>query len=73
MNYLIEKCYFNIGNVTMKQLIDIPMGINPAQFWANQFLYFYEEEYMYHHPFLLIKSRQAISIQESASLMIFAP
>ena len=30
----------------MKQSIVIPMGINSATFWANIFLYFYEEEYI---------------------------
>ena len=30
----------------MKQSIDIPMGIDSALFWANLFLYSYEEEYM---------------------------
>ena len=30
----------------MKQGIGIPMGIDPALFWENLFLYFYEEEYM---------------------------
>ena len=26
MNIVIENCYFNVGNVTMKQAIGIPMG-----------------------------------------------
>ena len=30
----------------MKQTIDISMGIDPASFWVNLFLYSYEEEYM---------------------------
>ena len=30
----------------MKPVIGIPMGINLAPFWANPFLYSYEEEYM---------------------------
>ena len=37
----MEKCYFN---VTTKPAIS--MGIDPAPFWANPFLYSYEEEYM---------------------------
>ena len=41
INHLMEKCYFN---VTTKQAIS--MGIDPAPFWANPFLYSYEEEYM---------------------------
>ena len=30
----------------MRQCIGIPMGIDPAPFWANLYLYFYEENYI---------------------------
>ena len=30
----------------MKQMIDIPIGIDLVPFWANIFLYSYEEEFM---------------------------
>ena len=30
----------------MRQAIGIPIGINPAPFWANLFLYQYEHRYM---------------------------
>ena len=30
----------------MRQKIGIPMGIDPAPFWANLFLYSYEHEYI---------------------------
>ena len=46
VQHLIENCYFTVGNATLIQAIGIPMGIDPAPFWANLFLYFYEEEYM---------------------------
>ena len=46
INHLVENCYFNVGNLTMKQAFGIPMGIDPASFWANLFLYFDEEKYM---------------------------
>ena len=46
INHLIEINHFNVGNVTMKQAIGIPIEIGPAPFRANLFLYFYEEEYM---------------------------
>lgn len=35
-----------IYNETMKQVIGIPMEINPASFWVNLFLYTYVEEQM---------------------------
>ena len=46
INHLLENCYFNVGNVTMKQTIIIPMEIDPTPFWTNVSLYSYEEEYM---------------------------
>ena len=46
LSHLIESCYFNVGNLVMRQAIGIPMGIDPAPFWANLFLYTYEEEYI---------------------------
>jgi len=46
VSHLIENCYFTVGNTIMKQEIGIPMGIDPAPFWANLFLYTYEEGYI---------------------------
>ena len=46
VSYLIQKCYFTIGNLVFKQDIGIPMWIDPAPFWANLFLYFYESEFV---------------------------
>jgi hypothetical protein len=44
--HLIQNCYFSVGNVVMRQRVGIPMGIDPAPFWANLFLYTYEHEYI---------------------------
>jgi hypothetical protein len=44
--YLITNCHFRVGNCVMRQIIGIPMGIDPAPFWANLFLYSYEEEFI---------------------------
>ena len=46
INHLIENCYFNVGNVKMKQAIGIPTRNDPSSFWANLFLYSHEEKYM---------------------------
>ena len=46
MKHLIQNCYFTVGNSTMRQAIGIPMGINPAPFWANLYLYTNEEEFV---------------------------
>ena len=46
VKHLIQNCFFTVGNIVMRQAIGIPMGIDPAPFWANLFLYQYEERYM---------------------------
>ena len=46
MKHLIQNCYFTVGNTVLRQAIGIPMGIDPAPFWANIFLYAYEVEYI---------------------------
>ena len=46
VTFLIKRCYFTIGNLVYKQDIGIPMGIDPAPFWANLFLYFFESKYV---------------------------
>jgi len=46
VKYLVQNSYFTVGNVMMCQAIGIPMGIDPAPFWANLFLYQYEQRYM---------------------------
>ena len=38
----IKNCLFLIGNFVFKQDIDILIGIGPAPFWLNLFLYFFE-------------------------------
>ena len=46
MKHLIKNCFFKAGDTVMCQVIGIPMGIDPAPFWANLFLYQYEQRYM---------------------------
>ena len=46
VSVLIEQCYFTVGNLVFKQDIGIPMGIDPAPFWANLFLYYFESKYV---------------------------
>ena len=46
VKHLIENCFFTVGNVVMRQAIGIPMGIDPAPFWANLFLYVYENQFI---------------------------
>ena len=44
LNRLKENCYFNVENVILKQATGFPMGIDPAPFWENPFLYSNKEE-----------------------------
>jgi len=46
VTFLISQCYFTVGNLVLKQDIGIPMGIDPAPFWANLFLYYFESKYV---------------------------
>ena len=46
LKHLIQNYYFMVGNSILRQKIGIPMGIDPVPFWANLFLYTYENKYM---------------------------
>ena len=46
VKHLITNTFFEVGNLLLRQSIGIPMGIDPAPFWANLYLYFYENEFI---------------------------
>ena len=46
ITHLIKECYFTVGNSLFIQTIGIPMGIDPAPFWANLYLYKFEYRFM---------------------------
>ena len=46
LKHLIQNCYFMVAISLLRQKIGIPMGTEPATFWANLFLYIYENKYM---------------------------
>ena len=37
IKFLLENCYFNVGSLLFRQVIGIPMGSDPAPFFANLF------------------------------------
>ena len=37
VKHLIKNCFFSVGKTILRQAIGIPMGIDPAPFWANLF------------------------------------
>ena len=46
IKHLIRECYFTVGDKVFIQTIGIPMGIDPAPFWANLYLYKFENRFM---------------------------
>ena len=46
IKYLIQNCFFTVGQEVFQQIIGIPMGSDPAPFFANLFLYTYESEWI---------------------------
>ena len=46
VTHLIKQCHFQFSNLVLRQVIGIPMGIDPAPFWANLYLYWYEEKHV---------------------------
>ena len=42
IRFSIKNCYFTIGNMEFIQNIGIPIVTDPAPFWTNLFLYFFE-------------------------------
>ena len=46
LKHHVQNCYFMVGNSLLRQKISIPMGIDPAPFWANLFLCTFENEHM---------------------------
>ena len=45
-SHLVKETYFQVGNLLFHQSIGIPMGIDPAPFWANLHLYVYESDFI---------------------------
>ena len=46
-NYMLDNCYILFKGKVYRQIIGVPMGIDPAPFIANLFLHFYENAYMH--------------------------
>ena len=46
LNYLLDNCYFTIGNLVFRQIIGVPMGVDPGPYIANLTLWFYENSYL---------------------------
>lgn len=43
---LLSNCFFRLGNKVFQQVIRISMGSDPALFFANLFLFYYENKWI---------------------------
>ena len=46
VQYILGNCHFKCGNKLFKQVIGIPMGSDPAPYFANLFLYHHESRWL---------------------------
>jgi hypothetical protein len=46
IKFILENCQFTVGQSVYRQKIGIPMGSDPAPFFANFFLFYYESDWM---------------------------
>ena len=67
MPFLIGKCSFTIGNNAFEQDIGTAMGIDPAPFWTNFFLY----EFKYIKQLILNGPSKTYIAEFLGSLMTF--
>ena len=44
--FLLDNCHFKFGNKLFRQIVGIPMGSDPAPYFANLFLYRYESRWL---------------------------
>ena len=51
INYLIDNCYFTVGNSTFRQVTGIPMASDRAPFMGNHFLYYFDDNDLYEKHF----------------------
>ena len=49
VSFLVNNAYFRVGNAIFRQIIGIPMGSDPAPFFANLFLAYYESLWIKSH------------------------
>lgn len=46
INHLIKEYYLMVGNLMLLQCVGIPMGIGPAPFWDNFYMYDYKADFI---------------------------
>jgi len=66
IKYLLDNSYFTLGENIFRQIIGIPMGSDPAPFFANLFLYFYENKWM-----LALKKKDLLLARQLSNIFRF--
>lgn len=46
IEFLMDNCYFTLGSNIFRQVIGVPIGVDPGPYIANLTLWFYENRYM---------------------------
>ena len=46
LKFVLDNCHFKFGNKMFRQIVGIPMGSDPAPYFANLFLYCYESRWL---------------------------
>ena len=46
IEFLLDNCYFEAGNSIYKQIIGVPIGINPGPYMANFTLWYFENRFL---------------------------
>jgi hypothetical protein len=46
INFLIDNCYFTLGTNIFRQVIGVPIGVDPGPYIANLTLWFFENSYL---------------------------
>ena len=66
VKYLLNHCFFKVGNNLFQQIIGIPMGSDPAPFFATLFLYHYERKWL-----LELKKKDLVSARKFGNTFRF--
>ena len=59
MDFLLDNCYFEVGNTLYKQCIGVPIGINPAPYMANLTMWYFENKFLdrtYKSKYYIVKN-----------------
>ena len=46
VDFLIDNCFFRLGDRIFRQIIGVPIGVDPGPFIANLTLWYFENQYL---------------------------